>query len=75
MLEVLSDVAVQVQSDSSGQTWYLGRVMAVQDMSGKSWQNRSHPVDPMLSPVREGASEMQVVPPISRRRPTDVLFW
>ena len=52
MLEVLSDVAVQVQSDSAGQTWYLGRVMAVQDMPGKSWQNRSHPVDLMLSPEK-----------------------
>lgn len=44
MLEVLGDVAVQVYDDSAGETWYLGKVMAMQDKPGKRWQNRSHPV-------------------------------
>lgn len=52
MLEVLSDVAVQVKGDAAGQKWYLGRVMVIQHMPGKSWQNRLHPVDLLSSPEK-----------------------
>lgn len=44
MLETLGDIAVHFCGDAAGETWYLGRVMGIQDKPYKRWQNRHAPV-------------------------------